>query len=86
MAENRVVFKPIQGQELFDGSGSTLINLNEKKAVIDQLVKLKQRRIKPSRIAVITFYQGQRRLLAMYFRRFDWFKNIEIASVDSFQG
>lgn len=79
------------GQEEISSSGTSYLNRTEAticEKIVTQFLKLG---VNPSQIGVITPYEGQRAYLVNYMQRngalrAQLYKEIEVASVDSFQG
>ena len=84
-------FYSSMGREEFSSSGTSYLNRVESQNVEKLVTKLVKRGIKPSQIGVITPYEGQRQYIISYMERKGTLKqeiydNIEVASVDAFQG
>ncbi|WFD33302.1 ATP-dependent RNA helicase [Malassezia cuniculi] len=79
------------GQEEMSGSGTSFLNRTEASAVEKIITHFLRNNVLPSQIGVITPYQGQRAFLVMYMQlhgslRKDLYSQVEVASVDAFQG
>jgi len=86
-----IFFWNVRGYEEISPSGTSFINRLEVMKIDEIIVRLIKSGIKPSQIAVITTYKGQRGYLNQFFRKQghlkqNVFKEIELGSVDSFQG
>ncbi|KAI3703427.1 hypothetical protein L1987_73495 [Smallanthus sonchifolius] len=78
------------GQEEISASGTSYLNRTEA-ANVEKIVTTFLRSVVPSQIGVITPYEGQRAYIVNYMSRNgalrqQLYKDIEVASVDSFQG
>ena len=79
------------GQEELSGSGTSYLNRTEASAVEKIITQFLRGGVQPAQIGVITPYQGQRTYLIMYMQRHgsmrkDLYSQVEVASVDAFQG
>lgn len=79
------------GQEELSGSGTSFLNRTEASAVEKIITHFLRSNVHPSQIGVVTPYQGQRAFLVMYMQlhgslRKDLYSQVEVASVDAFQG
>jgi regulator of nonsense transcripts 1 len=80
-----------QGIEEVSASGTSFLNRIEAQAIERSVTHLLRAAVEPSRIGVITPYEGQRAYVVSHFARAgslrqDLYREIEVASVDSFQG
>ncbi|RYH29329.1 hypothetical protein EON65_08835 [archaeon] len=79
------------GNEEVGGSGTSFLNRTEAAAVEKIVTMMLKANFRPDQIGVITPYEGQRSFVVSYMQkngsqRADLYKEIEVASVDSFQG
>jgi len=79
------------GSEEISASGTSFLNRAEASICEKIVTHFLKSNVKPSQIGVITPYEGQRAYLVNYMRRSgsllsDLYDQIEVASVDSFQG
>eukprot|EP01012_Entosiphon_sulcatum_P063170 TRINITY_DN9022_c0_g1_i1.p1 TRINITY_DN9022_c0_g1~~TRINITY_DN9022_c0_g1_i1.p1 ORF type:complete len:1027 (-),score=174.55 TRINITY_DN9022_c0_g1_i1:117-2867(-) len=79
------------GQEEFSASGTSYLNRTEAAMVEKIVTQLLKSGIFPDALGVITPYEGQRAFIVNYMQRngslrTQLYKEIEVASVDSFQG
>lgn len=79
------------GQEELSASGTSYLNRLESSVVEKMVTKLLEGGVTPDRIGVVTPYEGQRaHIVSLMLRqgslRTQLYKDIEVASVDSFQG
>lgn len=79
------------GIEEMSGSGTSFLNRTEGATVEKFVTMLLKTGITPDQIGVITPYEGQRAFLVAYMQRngplrSELYRDIEVASVDSFQG
>ncbi|KAM5538133.1 hypothetical protein V8D89_008330 [Ganoderma adspersum] len=72
------------GQEEISSSGTSFLNRTEASNVEKIVTKFFKSGVVPSQIGVITPYEGQRSYIVNYMQ--DLYKEIEVASVDAFQG
>ncbi|KAH0456476.1 hypothetical protein IEQ34_014383 [Dendrobium chrysotoxum] len=91
-APNRPMFFYVQmGQEEISASGTSYLNRTEAANVEKIVTTFLKSGVVPSQIGVITPYEGQRAYIVNYMSRNgslrqQLYKEIEVASVDSFQG
>ncbi|XP_020703391.1 regulator of nonsense transcripts 1 homolog isoform X2 [Dendrobium catenatum] len=91
-APNRPMFFYVQmGQEEISASGTSYLNRTEAANVEKIVTTFLRSGVVPSQIGVITPYEGQRAYIVNYMSRNgslrqQLYKEIEVASVDSFQG
>jgi len=89
---NRPMFFYVQmGQEEISASGTSYLNRTEAANVEKIVTTFLRSGVVPSQIGVITPYEGQRAYIVNYMSRNgslrqQLYKEIEVASVDSFQG
>ncbi|PAA59120.1 hypothetical protein BOX15_Mlig025056g3 [Macrostomum lignano] len=86
-----LMFYCTAGQEEIAGSGTSYLNRTEAANVEKVVTRLLKSGIDPTAIGVITPYEGQRAYLAQYFQynatlNAKVYLEIEVASVDAFQG
>ncbi|BGP13779.1 hypothetical protein JCM10213_006389 [Rhodosporidiobolus nylandii] len=79
------------GQEEISSSGTSFLNRTEASNVEKIVTRFFKSGVLPSQIGVITPYEGQRSYLVSYMQmngslRKDLYKEVEVASVDAFQG
>ncbi|XP_072385014.1 regulator of nonsense transcripts 1 [Diabrotica undecimpunctata] len=84
-------FLVTQGQEEIAGSGTSYLNRTEASNVEKIATRFLRSGVKPEQIGVITPYEGQRAYLVQYMQyqgslHSKLYQEIEIASVDAFQG
>ncbi|XP_050293882.1 regulator of nonsense transcripts 1 [Anthonomus grandis grandis] len=84
-------FLVTQGQEEIAGSGTSYLNRTEASNVEKIATRFLRAGIKPEQIGIITPYEGQRAYLVQYMQyqgslHSKLYQEIEIASVDAFQG
>ncbi|XP_065365805.1 regulator of nonsense transcripts 1 homolog [Calliphora vicina] len=84
-------FLVTQGQEEIAGSGTSYLNRTEAANVEKITTRFLKAGVKPEQIGVITPYEGQRAYLVQYMQyqgslHSKLYQEIEIASVDAFQG
>ncbi|CAM9677616.1 unnamed protein product, partial [Phaeothamnion confervicola] len=84
-------FHIINGVEEISGSGTSYLNRTEAAAVEKAVTHLLKNGVTPDQIGVITPYEGQRAYVVSYMQRngslrSQLYTEIEVASVDSFQG
>lgn len=79
-----IFFYHIEANEEHSSSGKSYVNREEAKSILKIVGQLG----KNAEIGIITFYDAQRKTISNYMRDLEekGFRNIEIASVDSFQG
>lgn len=80
-----------QGQEEIAGSGTSYLNRSEAAYVERITTSFLRAGVKPDQIGIITPYEGQRAFLVQYMQyngslHTKFYQQIEIASVDAFQG
>lgn len=86
-----MVFWIQNGAEEISASGTSFLNRSEASATERIVTHLLKAGVTPSQIGVITPYQGQRSYVVLHMQRTgplraSLYKDIEVASVDSFQG
>lgn len=86
-----MMFWSQQGIEEVSSSGTSFLNRIEAQAIEKAVTHLMRAGVEPLRIGVITPYEGQRAYIVSHFGRAgtlrqDLYRDIEVASVDSFQG
>ena len=86
-----MIFWTNLGQEEISASGTSFLNRTEANNVEKIVTKLSKSGVVPSQIGVITPYEGQRSYIVSTMQqsgslRSDVYKEIEVASVDAFQG
>lgn len=79
------------GQEEISSSGTSYLNRTEASMVEKIATKFLKAGIKPEQIGIITPYEGQRAYLVQYMQysgslHQKFYQEIEVASVDAFQG
>ncbi|WVW80767.1 hypothetical protein I302_102753 [Kwoniella bestiolae CBS 10118] len=79
------------GTEEISSSGTSFLNRTEASNVEKMVTKFFKSGVLPSQIGVITPYEGQRSYIAAYMQlhgslKKDLYKEVEVASVDAFQG
>ncbi|MDP2438814.1 MAG: DEAD/DEAH box helicase, partial [archaeon] len=79
------------GQEEISGSGTSFLNRTEASICEKIVTMLLKMGLRPDQIGVITPYEGQRAFLVSYMQRAgsmqtQMYADVEVASVDSFQG
>ncbi|XP_038115156.1 regulator of nonsense transcripts 1 homolog [Culex quinquefasciatus] len=84
-------FLVTQGQEEIAGSGTSYLNRTEASNVEKITTRFLKAGVKPEQIGIITPYEGQRAYLVQYMQyqgslHSKLYQEIEIASVDAFQG
>ncbi|KAJ3102818.1 ATP-dependent helicase NAM7 [Phlyctochytrium planicorne] len=89
--ENPFFFLSSFGQEEVSASGTSFLNRTEAMNCEKIVTKLLKANVSPSQIGVITPYEGQRSFIVSYMQfsgslAKDLYKEIEVASVDAFQG
>lgn len=89
--ERPMMFLVTQGQEEIAGSGTSYLNRTEAANVEKISTRFLKSGIKPDQIGIITPYEGQRAYLVQYMQyqgslHSKIYQEIEIASVDAFQG
>lgn len=91
IADRPMFFHVTQGQEEIAGSGTSYLNRTEASNVEKIATRFLRCGVKPEQIGVITPYEGQRAYLVQYMQyqgslHSKLYQEIEIASVDAFQG
>ena len=91
IAETPMFFHSSFGQEEISSSGTSYLNRTEAANVEKVVTKFLKSGVNPSQIGVITPYEGQRKYVVNYMQlngslKKDLYKEIEVASVDAFQG
>lgn len=89
--ERPMFFLVTQGQEEIAGSGTSYLNRTEAANVEKITTRFLKCRVNPDQIGIITPYEGQRAYLVQYMQyqgslHSKLYQEIEIASVDAFQG
>jgi regulator of nonsense transcripts 1 len=84
-------FYHIAGQEEFSASGTSYLNRREAEFIEKAVTALLKSTVKPEQIGIITPYEGQRCYIVSHMLKngsvnTNLYKEIEVASVDSFQG
>lgn len=84
-------FYHIAGQEEFSASGTSYLNRREAEFIEKAVTALLKSTVKPDQIGIITPYEGQRCYIVSHMLKngsvnTNLYKEIEVASVDSFQG
>ncbi|KAF0983917.1 hypothetical protein FDP41_007832 [Naegleria fowleri] len=79
------------GQEEYSASGTSFLNRTEAETVEKIVTKMLKAGVRPYQLGVVTPYEGQRAFCVSHMQRAgtadpDLYKEIEVASVDSFQG
>jgi len=90
-ARKPMFFYCCQGQEEISGSGTSYLNRSEAAYVERITTSFLKAGVKPEQIGIITPYEGQRAYLVQYMQyngslHAKLYQEIEIASVDAFQG
>lgn len=88
---NPMFFYNCVGQEEISASGTSYLNRTEANNCEKIVTHFLKSGITPFQIGIITPYEGQRAYIVAYMQRsgtlhYDLYKDIEVASVDSFQG
>lgn len=91
VAETPMFFYSNLGQEEISTSGTSYLNRTEASNCEKVVTHFMKAGIHPSQIGIITPYEGQRSYIVSYMQftgsmRKDLYKEIEVASVDAFQG
>ena len=78
-------------QEEYSASGTSFLNKTEAEIVEKIVTKMLKAGVRPQQLGVVTPYEGQRAFCVSHMQRAgtadpDLYKEIEVASVDSFQG
>ncbi|ORX53246.1 P-loop containing nucleoside triphosphate hydrolase protein [Hesseltinella vesiculosa] len=89
--ENPMMFYVNLGNEEISTSGTSYLNRTEATNCEKVVTRFMKSGIHPSQIGVVTPYEGQRAYIVQYMQssgsmRKDLYKDIEVASVDAFQG
>jgi regulator of nonsense transcripts 1 len=89
--ETPMMFHSSFGQEELSASGTSYLNVTEAAFVEKCITKLIKSGVQPYQIGIITPYEGQRSYIVSYMQfngalKKDIYKEIEVASVDAFQG
>ncbi|ORZ31944.1 hypothetical protein BCR44DRAFT_1257892 [Catenaria anguillulae PL171] len=89
--ENPMFFYACYGQEEIASSGTSYLNRAEAANVEKCVTRLLKSGVHPHEIGVITPYEGQRSFIVQYMQhngplKKDLYKELEVASVDAFQG
>lgn len=90
-AGHPMVFWSQTGPEEVSASGTSYLNRVEASAVEKAVTQFLKSGVAPEEIGVITPYEGQRAYVVSHFARMgplrqDLYRNVEVASVDAFQG
>ena len=91
VADTPMFFHQNLGTEEISSSGTSFLNRTEASNVEKMVTKFFKSGVLPSQIGVITPYEGQRSYVASYMQihgslKKDLYKDVEVASVDAFQG
>lgn len=91
VADIPMFFHQNMGTEEISSSGTSFLNRTEASNVEKMVTKFFKSGVTPSQIGVITPYEGQRSYIATYMQlhgslKKDLYKEVEVASVDAFQG
>lgn len=86
-----MLFRQDLGQEEISGSGTSFLNRTEASSVEKMVTALLKSNVLPSQIGIVTPYEGQRSYLLTHMQmhgslRKDLYREVEVASVDAFQG
>lgn len=89
--ERPILFWHVHGFEELSASGTSYLNRIEAEKINNILCEMAEKGIAMSKIAIITPYKGQRGFVTQYLQRTGTmkqsiYKDLEIASIDSFQG
>jgi regulator of nonsense transcripts 1 len=89
--ETPMMFHACYGQEEISSSGTSYLNSTEAAFVEKVVTKFLKAGVAPSQIGIITPYEGQRSYVVQYMQfngslKKELYKEIEVASVDAFQG
>lgn len=84
-------FYHVLGVEQFSSTGTSYLNQREAEFIEKVVTSLLKSSVKPDQIGIITPYEGQRSYIVSYMLKngsvtTSLYKDIEVASVDSFQG
>lgn len=90
-ADRPMMFWSNLGREEISASGTSYLNRTEASNVEKTVSRFFKAGIKPSEIGVITPYEGQRSYIVQTMQnsgtyKKEWYKEVEVASVDAFQG
>lgn len=90
VSETPMFFYACYGQEEFSSSGTSYLNRTEANNC-ERVVSKFLKHVSPQQIGIITPYEGQRSFIVSYMQfngtsKKDLYKEIEVASVDAFQG
>ncbi|OCF54648.1 ATP-dependent helicase [Kwoniella mangroviensis CBS 10435] len=91
VSDTPMFFHQNLGTEEISSSGTSFLNRTEASNVEKMVTKFFKSGVLPSQIGVITPYEGQRSYIAAYMQlhgslKKDLYKEVEVASVDAFQG
>ncbi|WWC65248.1 uncharacterized protein I303_107865 [Kwoniella dejecticola CBS 10117] len=91
VSDTPMFFHQNLGTEEISSSGTSFLNRTEASNVEKMVTKFFKSGVLPSQIGVITPYEGQRSYVASYMQlhgalKKDLYKEVEVASVDAFQG
>jgi len=91
VAEKPMMFWSNLGNEEISASGTSYLNRTEASNVEKIVTRFFKAGVKPSAIGVITPYEGQRSYIVSTMQntgsmKKEWYKEVEVASVDAFQG
>ncbi|WVO17314.1 hypothetical protein L204_105006 [Cryptococcus depauperatus] len=91
VSDTPMFFHQNLGTEEISSSGTSFLNRTEASNVEKMVTKFFKSGVLPSQIGVITPYEGQRSYIASYMQlhgslKKDLYKEVEVASVDAFQG
>ncbi|EKC98873.1 hypothetical protein A1Q2_06844 [Trichosporon asahii var. asahii CBS 8904] len=91
VADTPMMFHQNTGTEEISSSGTSFVNRTEAANVEKMVTKFFKSGVLPSQIGVITPYEGQRSFIVSYMQlhgalKKDLYKEVEVASVDAFQG
>ncbi|OXC64563.1 hypothetical protein AYX13_06091 [Cryptococcus neoformans] len=91
VADTPMFFHQNLGTEEISSSGTSFLNRTEASNVEKMVTKFFKSGVLPNQIGVITPYEGQRSYIASYMQlhgslKKDLYKEVEVASVDAFQG
>ncbi|CAD8124849.1 unnamed protein product [Paramecium sonneborni] len=86
-----MIFINVSGLEQLSASGTSYLNTQEAVAVEQAVYYLYQNTVKLNKIGIITPYKGQRTYIISYLQKngqlpYNQYRDIEVASVDGFQG
>ncbi|WVQ70770.1 hypothetical protein IAR50_000292 [Cryptococcus sp. DSM 104548] len=91
VSDTPMFFHQNLGTEEISSSGTSFLNRTEASNVEKMVTKFFKSGVMPGQIGVITPYEGQRSFIASYMQlhgslKKDLYKEVEVASVDAFQG